>query len=267
MTDNLLVTDAHCHVYPEAIAKKASDHTGTFYGETPAHGGTTEELIRSGTEAGVDRFLIQSVATAPKQVKSINEFIANETKKYPDKFIGFGTLHPESENLKEDFLHAYDLGLHGIKLHPDCQKFLLDDEKCDMIYSLCSEYDMPLLVHLGDKRYEYSSPLRMMSVMHRFDKLKVIGAHLGGWSLWEELPSELFKIKNLWVDCSSSIDYIPIELSKEIFSRYGADKILFGTDYPLHSPKNVMAILKKMDLPRDDMKKILNDNFDLLIRK
>ena len=70
------VMDAHCHVYPAAIAHKAVGGTDAFYGVTSVYDGTVEILLDREAAAGVDHFVIQSVATTPKQVKSINEFIA-----------------------------------------------------------------------------------------------------------------------------------------------------------------------------------------------
>ena len=81
--------------------------------------------------------LVQSVATTEKQVSSINHFIADEVNKYPDKFIGFGTLHPNSSDLEADVKELVALGLKGVKLHPDIQNFKIDDYRCLKIYELC----------------------------------------------------------------------------------------------------------------------------------
>lgn len=62
--------DAHCHIYPEKIASRAIAGTDSFYGEHSLCSGTVDELIEKGTAAGIDRFIVQSVATAPKQVKA-----------------------------------------------------------------------------------------------------------------------------------------------------------------------------------------------------
>ena len=76
MRNGFSVTDAHCHIYPEKIVDRAVAGTDSFYGTTAACRGTVAELIERGGNAGVDHFVVQSVATTPKQVQSINEFIA-----------------------------------------------------------------------------------------------------------------------------------------------------------------------------------------------
>lgn len=71
-----------------------------------------------GDKAGIDRYIVQSVATTPHQVKSINEFIAGEVKKHPHKLVGLGTLHPDSEDIKGDIKHLMSLGLRGVSCIP-----------------------------------------------------------------------------------------------------------------------------------------------------
>ena len=76
MVGKYYVTDAHCHVYPDKIAALASANTDRFYDVTAsAYHGTVGELLKVKEESGIDRFVIQSVATTPKQVRSINNFI------------------------------------------------------------------------------------------------------------------------------------------------------------------------------------------------
>ena len=112
MIDNkFFVIDTHCHIYPEKIAAKAVAGTDAFYGVTSVMGGLTSELKDISAETGIDRFIVESVATTPKQVASINRFIAEETEKANGMFIGVGTLHPESEDIAGDIDHLISLGM------------------------------------------------------------------------------------------------------------------------------------------------------------
>lgn len=100
--DKFTVIDSHCHIYPAKIAKPAVTSTGRFYDMTALGDGTVDSLLEIGQKAGIDRFVVQSVATTPHQIKSINEFIASEVLLHSDKLIGLGTLHPDSDDLKGD---------------------------------------------------------------------------------------------------------------------------------------------------------------------
>ena len=56
---------------------------------------------------------MQSVATTPRQVRRINEFIAAEVAQGGGRLTGLGTLHPESEDIAGDVAHLLSLGLRG----------------------------------------------------------------------------------------------------------------------------------------------------------
>ena len=253
------IIDSHCHVYPDKIALKAAESIGVFYDTPIACNGMVSTLLSEGEKAGITNFVICSVATTPHQVKSINNFIANTVKENPDKFTGLGTLHPDSETIKEDVEEIVSLGLKGVKLHPDFQKFAIDDKKCTEIYELCRGR-LPILFHTGDKRYDYSNPERIIPVLEAYEDLTVIGAHLGGWSVWEEASEKLCGYKNIYVDCSSSLYYMDSEKATSLIRMYGADKVLFGVDYPMWYPKEELERFNKLSLTNEEKEKILYKN-------
>lgn len=267
MVNGIYTIDAHCHIYPEKIAAKAVAGTDNFYGENSVGKGTVEDLIERGDRAGIDCFIVQSVATTPRQVASINNFIATSVAANPERLVGLGTLHPESEDIKGDIAQIIALGLKGVKLHPDIQAFKIDDYRCLKIYELCEEKGLPILMHTGDNRYDYSNPNRLLPILDIYKNLTVIGAHLGGWSIWEEAVSKYKDCKNFYVDCSSSFNYIDKETAKRIIRTYGADKVLFGTDYPMWSHKSELEYFFSLGLDEQEIMSILNINakklFDL----
>ena len=59
------------------------------------------------------------------------------------------------------------LGLLVVKLHPDIQAFKIDDYRCLKIYELCEEKGLPILMHTGDNRYDYSNPNRNKQVTRK----------------------------------------------------------------------------------------------------
>ena len=260
MINNIFTIDSHCHIYPEKIAERAVNGTDTFYGEHSVGTGTVSNLLNLGKEAGIDHFIVQSVATTPHQVKSINEFIAREVAASNGLMTGLGTLHPDSEDMKGDVEHIIELGLRGVKLHPDIQAFKIDDYRCLKIYELCEEKNLPVLMHTGDNRYDYSNPNRLLPILDIYKGLTVIGAHLGGWSIWEEAAEAYKNCSNFYVDCSSSFNYLTLDTARKIIRAYGADKVLFGTDYPMWSPKREIEYFLSLSLDENEICSILNMN-------
>ena len=253
------IIDAHCHIYPDAIAEKAAESTGNFYSVTMCLDGKISTLLQHGQDAGIDHFVVQSVATTPKQVSSINNFIANSVAKSNGKFTGLGTLHPDSENIKADIEEIVNLGLKGVKLHPDIQKFKIDDYRMLKIYELCED-KLPLLIHTGDSRYDFSNPNRLIPILDIYKNLTVIGAHLGGWSIWEEATWQLCEFENFYVDCSSSLYALTPEKAKELIMAYGTKRVLFGTDYPMWEPKSEVEKFMKIELTTEEREDVLWNN-------
>ena len=255
------VIDAHCHIYPEKIAAAAVGNTDRFYGVTSACLGTVQDLLARDEEAGIDHAVVQSVATTPKQVKSINEFIAGQVSASGGRFTGLGTLHPDSSDQEGDLEYLISLGLHGVKLHPDIQNFKIDDYRGLKIYELCEKHRIPVLMHTGDSRYDRSNPNRLMPVLSIYTGLTVIGAHFGGWSIWESAADELHgRFPNLYVDCSSSLYRLPPDAARRIISEFGADRVLFGTDYPMWSPASEIKSFLSLGFDDETNRKILGEN-------
>lgn len=265
MKNGLFIIDAHCHCYPAAIAAKAAKAIGAFYDHQSSCGGTAEEIIEANKQAGIDMTLIQSAATVPHQVESINAFIADTVRKYPKNFVGFGTLHPDSENSEKEAESLMEMGLLGVKIHNDFIRIAVDDPRMDKIYRICANAHLPLLLHTGDKRYDFTNPNRMEKVLKANPDLTVIGAHFGGWSVWEEASTRLAKFDNLMVDCSSTTAYISPELCRELVHRYGAERVLFGSDFPYNHPAEELERTLALSLTDEEYRLILGENAKRLL--
>ena len=139
MRNGHFIIDVHTHVYPAKIAEKAVSATGGFYGAGHEQSGLPEDLYVCMDAAGIDLSLIHSVATTPKQVGPINEYIAETADASGGRLVGLGTLHPDSPDQAADVRHLAELGLRGVKLHPEIQGFAVDDPRSLCICELCEE--------------------------------------------------------------------------------------------------------------------------------
>lgn len=254
------IINAHCHIYPASIAAKAVEGIKNFYSLNMSLDGTTSGLIADGRKVGVAHYLVHSVATKPSQVRSINEFISGEVKAHPGMFTGFGTLHPDSTDLEGDFRHLLEQGLKGVKLHPDFQRFALDGEQAFAIGRVVSKSPVQLLIHCGDYRYNYSNPQQLKAFLMKFPNLTVIGAHFAGWSVWKQAAEVLAGMPNLYVDCSSSLYRITSRQAADLVHAYGADRVLWGTDYPMWESEKEMEMFRNIGLTPDEEELILCRN-------
>ena len=260
MINGYYIIDSHCHIYPEKIAEKAVAATDRFYGSTAYGEGTVKHLVEAYRKFGVDHAIVQSVATTAHQVKSINDFIASEVSKSEGFLTGLGTLHPESDDIPGDIEYLMELGLKGVKLHPDIQGFQVDKGNLLKIYECCEKKNLPILMHTGDYRYDNSNPNRVLPILKAYPNLTLIGAHFGGWSVWEEACENFAGLPNFYVDCSSSFGFSKDVDFKELIFKYGTEKVLFGSDYPMWSARNELDTFFGLDLGEDINRQILSEN-------
>ncbi|MCL2062131.1 MAG: amidohydrolase family protein [Firmicutes bacterium] len=257
MKNNYKIIDAHCHIYPDKIAAAASNSISDFYDGAPVrYNGSLSQLFNAGVGAGADGFVVHSVAVSPQKSSPINRFIAQTVQEGKGLFTGLGALHPDSNTLESDIQEIIDLGLHGVKLHADIQQIAINDPRCFKIYEII-QGRLPVLLHTGDFRYAYSNPENVLPVLKAFKNLTVVGAHFGGWSVWEEAAQKLSSFENFYVDTSSTFGFADKGLVEMLLNKYSANRILFGTDYPMWSLAQELDYLFSLNLSAEKLEKIL----------
>lgn len=255
------IIDFHCHIYPEKIAHKARQSTGSFYGVACGDcQGHAKDLLQRCDEVGIGTCVVHSVATKPEQVRKINAFLAKTEQEYPGRFAAFGTVHQDCGDIEAIVDEICAMGFRGIKLHPDIQKVALNDPRCMRMFEACRGRLM-VLFHAGDDRYSYSNPDEILPVLRAFPDVTFIGAHLCGYRVWDEAVTKLAgRFDNLYVDCSST----SFAMEKEAFRRYieafGTDRVLFGSDYPMWDPRTEYQIFRSLGFSQEVEADILYNN-------
>lgn len=253
----MAVIDIHAHVYPDKIAERASQSVGEFYHVGMYEGGSVEALLSATTTSPITHFVVHSVATKPGNVESINDFIAEQCRIHPE-FIGFATLHQDYPDPEAEIERAMGLGLKGLKLHPDTQQVDMDDPRLMRIYEII-EGRLPLIVHTGDYRYDYSHPRRLKKVLHAFPNLVVDAAHFGGWSV-PEIGYDVLHEENVLIDVSSSLAFLGNRRTSELVSLWGADRVMFGSDFPMWDPAREYDTFTSLGFSDGDLEKMLCKN-------
>ena len=235
--------DIHTHIYPDMVAEKAAQSIRDFYKIGDTMNGTVQMLLDRGGQVGIEKFVALPVAIRADRVQSINNFIHQQTLEH-DCFVGFGTVHADMQDIPGEVERIIGMGLRGIKIHPDCQKFDIDDPKLFPLYESI-QGRIPIILHMGDQRYNHSHPARLRHVMEEFPKLEVIAAHFGGYTVYETAREEL-QDTNCIMDVSSSLMFMEPGVAEKYINLYGAERLAFGTDYPLWDP--VKEVQRFLDL-------------------
>ena len=253
----MAVIDMHAHIYPDKIAERAVDAVGDFYLVGMYGQGTSAHLLSSQQRSPITHFVVHSVATKPSGVATINNFIAQHCEQHPE-FIGFMAMHQDLENPEAEIERALSLGLCGMKLHPDTQKVDMDDPRLMNIYEIIAGR-LPLIVHTGDYRTDFSHPRRLKNILHTFPNLVVDAAHYGGWSI-PEIGYDLLHDENVFIDVSSSMMYLGNRRAKELVNLWGTERVMFGSDFPMWDPVHEYDTFTSLGFSDDQLEDMLWHN-------
>ncbi|MCR4963238.1 MAG: amidohydrolase family protein [Firmicutes bacterium] len=255
------IIDVHTHIFPQKLVSPATKSISVFYDGIPMqHQGSVQELLETGEKFNVKYFLVFTCATTTHQVRSINDFIIRSTAGDP-RLLPAGTLHKGFDDFSQELERLSRAGVKGIKLHPDFQKFNLDDEAMFPVYEEMGQRGMFLITHAGDYRYPYSHPQRIARIAKLFPKLRCIAAHCGGWKHWDEARALLPPLENVYIDTSSTVGFGAYEAQKLALSAFDPSHIFFGTDFPMWDYQQELEALEALRLPPQFLEDILYNNF------
>jgi len=264
------IFDIHTHTYPEKIADRAVESLEKFYdfygdyGFAVAGKGTYADLSSMAEDNNVVGYLLFSVATNPTQVEKVNDSIASLAKKSREEgfqTVGFLGMHQDYPDFEKELIRCEDMGLCGVKIHPDIQGVDIDDPKLIELYKLI-EGRMPLYLHMGDDRpqYRFSEAVKLVDILKQFPRLRVVAAHLGGYKAWDDALEHLAGRDNVYYDTSSALWAMTPERAADIISALGAENVMFGTDYPVVNTKEELERFFKINLTDREREDILWNN-------
>jgi uncharacterized protein len=263
--ENNLIIDFHVHVFPDDVATKAIEALYSAYGLQPFADGTVNGLLQLMKKTHVDYSVIQPVATKPSSVQNINNWAGSHKEQ---GIISFGAIHPDFDDIESEINRIISMGIKGIKIQGNWQYTAIDDRKMYPIYEAAQE-KLILMFHMGDEFSPFdimhATPKMLANVLKDFPKLIVVGAHMGGFRMWDEVIQYLIG-KDLYLDTSAcKEEFMDDELLLNMIHSHGTDKILFATDLPLSNPSDDISRLIKLGLSDTELKQILGINAKMLL--
>ena len=263
-----MIIDFHTHIFPEKIAAKTISMLEGKAGIKAATNGTIDGLLASMDEANIDMSVILPVVTKPSQTTNVNAFAASVNHHCRGRLLSFGGIHPDTDDYKRDLDHMKELGLIGVKIHPDYQKVFIDDVRFMNIIEYADALDMVIITHAGiDIGYPelvHCPPDKMRKVLDTLKPKKMVAAHYGGWKQWEEVY-EYLAGEDVYLDTAFTSRYIHKDMFYKILEKHDKDKILFATDSPWSSQSRDVELMKEMGLPKEVEEAIFAENAKKLL--
>ena len=268
-----MIIDFHTHTFPDKIAE-ATVNALSKAGGIPAHSnGKVQDLLSSMESSGIDISVNLPVLTKPTQIESIFNFTKaiNEEKETQGRIISFCGIHPLEENYEQWLEKIKESGFLGIKIHPDYQGTFFDDASYIRILKKAKELDLITLTHAGFDCAFVGQEIKCtpVRVLRALDKIggyeKLVLAHLGGNELFDEVYKELAG-ERVYFDTSYVLPFVTSAEFEKMVSRHGEDKILFASDSPWQSQREMVDIIKSYKLGKEAEDKILSENARKLLK-
>jgi len=277
-----MIVDFHTHVFPPQIKKDRSKYIerdpcfAILYSEPKAKIATADELIASMDETGVDISVMANIGwTTHELCVETNDYILESISRYPKRLIGFGAVQPQSPDAAvAEIERLAKAGIKGIgEMRPDIQLFDLTDELMMAPFvEAVRKHKLVLLTHASEPiGHEYLgkgniTPEVLYPFITSFPDLTIVCAHWGGGLPFYALMPEVRKaITNVFFDTAASpLLYTP-QVYNQVIQLVGAERILFGSDYPLLAQGRQLKEIKALDLPQEIESLILSGNAQRLL--
>lgn len=253
-----MIIDAHVHLYPAEVdrdpaawaAARGERHWATLCTRKRRDGRpvqtlpTVEQLLAAMDAAAVDRaVLLGWYWEKPDTCAWQNRFYAECVRAHPDRLSAFATLHPGAgrDAALGELRRTHDDGLIGVgELSPHSQAHAIDDPVFLEVMALAGELRMPVNLHVTDPASRpyvgrIETPLGdFVGLARACPATTFILAHWGGMLPMVDRAANASVLPNVYYDTAAS----PLLYDREVWSRalpvFGADRVIFGSDFPLN---------------------------------
>lgn len=243
-----MIIDFHVHGFPEELAARAVAALSERSGLTPHTEGTISSIKASMREAGIDRSVVLSIATRPRQASSITRWAASIQD---GAITAFGSVHPDSPDWRAELSAIREAGLKGIKLHPDYQEFFVDEKRLFPIYEKAVDLGLVIIFHagldIGLPSPIHCTPERLRRVVKSFPGGRFVAAHLGGFKSWDDVEKYLVG-EDLFLDTSFSLKWMERGRFLKILRTHGCEKLLFASDSPWSGQREELEMIRDLGL-------------------
>jgi predicted TIM-barrel fold metal-dependent hydrolase len=206
-------------------------------------------------------------------LKISNAETAAWVSKYPETFIGFGSVDPWKGQVAVDGVQCCaDLGLRGMKFQQATQAFDPTNSRFFPVYEACVRLNLPVIFHTGTTaigagtpggrglRLEYCRPIPYIDeIAARFPELRIIMAH-PAWPWHDDQLAVVRHKGNVFMDLSGwAPRYFPASIIQNI-NTLVQDRVFFGSDFPILTPDRWLAEFATLDIRDSVRPKIMLHN-------
>ncbi len=272
-----MIIDFHTHIFPPQIKKNRNRYIDSdpcfaiLYSDPKAKLVTADELISSMDRDGVGISVILNIGwTTHELCLETNDYILESISRYPKRLVGFCSVQLQSpEAALKEIERCADGGIKGIgELRLDMQLLDMSDEQLmNPLVDVMKKHNLILLTHTSEPvGHIYPgkgavTPEVLYPFIANNPELPIICSHWGGGLPFYALMPEVNQaISNVYFDTAASPLLYSPGIYEQVVQLVGADKILFGSDYPLLEQERCIKEIEASNLPEASKKLILSGN-------
>ncbi len=276
-----MIIDFHTHIFsPEVVERREEllEREPTFrelYARRDAHLATAQELLRSMDEAGVDASVVLNFAWHDTELcRRTNDYILESAAASGGRLIPFCLFAP-GEGAVDEMERCLASGARGFgELRPESQGWELEDEALSApLGRLASESGVLLLFHAsepvgpGYAGKEGQSLGSLYRFIEKWPSAKVVAAHWGGGLPFYKLMRRAHEtLANTYFDTAATRFLYRHEVFRRAVDIVGAERVLFGSDFPLLSQSRCLREVDEAQLSDGEKALILGENARRLLQ-
>jgi predicted TIM-barrel fold metal-dependent hydrolase len=251
-----VIIDAHAHVWPDQIAGPALS-ANPVPGLVARGDGTVGGLTADMAASGVALSCCLGIANQARHVDRVNEFVAGLAG---EGRYGFGTVHTDL-SVEDNLASLARHGIKAVKLHPLFQDFALDDPRLWEILEAFGS-DVAVITHVGEggdaHTNSLSSPRMIRDIAQQFPDLRLMACHFGGYKILDD-AEEMLSGADVVLETSwpPSLATLQPDRVRRLIRNHGAERVVFGSDWPMTSPREEIAAIEALALSDDETKAVL----------
>lgn len=272
-----MIIDFHTHVLPPRIKNHRSQYVtrdaafGQIYSGDKVKIATAEDLITNMDKEGIDVSVVVNYSwTTHELCVETNDYIIESVARYPKRLFGFGAVSSfTSDASLKEIERCVSGGIRGLgEFRPDTQS--LDYTQKNIIKSftdLVRQHKLIVMTHASEPvGHVYpgkgsATPSLLYNFIAHFTDLPVVCAHWGGGLPFYALMPEVRQaLENVYFDTAISPFLYRPEVYQQVTQLIGADRILFGTDYPVIAPSRILDGINAAGLTEQNHEEILSVN-------
>ena len=259
------IVDIHAHIrFGEDDAAKPDQPKGA------------DAILALDDAAGVRQSAIIVIARKGDMAatRAQNDRVIAAARASNGRLFAVASVHPDDgDEALAEMARVESLGVHILKLHPNTQSFDVASPSVEAVVKRAGELGLVLLFDAYSP-WDANETGKFLLLAVKNPQTRFILAHLGGvrfpeMAVFAFLRQFAWYKRNVWFDLSFVAAFYArspfAEQLRWVCRQIGTDRLLFGSDFPVDTPRVAADAVRKLGFTAAEQRQIFFDNATQLL--